>query len=76
MAGRRIIRYTIERRGTNAILMSWSGEMGVGPIELRQFGDIEAAMRAAEADIGSPLPWREARDTEVRHGVLVAADLT
>lgn len=76
MAGRRVIRYTIERRGALAILMSWGGEAGVGPIELRQFSDVSAAMRAAEADVGLPLPWREARDHEVRHGVLVAADLS
>ena len=75
MTGRRVIRYTIERRGGNAVLMSWSNEMGRGPIELRQFPDVEAAMRAAEAEIGLPLPWREARDHEVRHGVLMAVDL-
>ncbi len=76
MPGRRVVRYTIERRGLAAVLMSWGDEMGRGPVELRQFGDVEAAMRAAEAEIGLPLPWREARDHEVRHGVVMAVDLS
>jgi hypothetical protein len=75
MPGRRVRTYTIEPRGAAVVLMSWSDEIAAGPVEVRQFGAVETAKAAAEAEAGLGLVWREARGDERKHGVVTAADL-
>lgn len=75
MAGRTVRTFTIETRGTAAILMSWGVEIAAGPVELRRFESVEAAMRAAESEAGGVLAWREGRGEERKHGVVAAADV-
>ena len=75
MSGRKVRTYTIEKRGGAVILMSWSEQISSGPIEVRQFGSLEAAKSAAQAEASTALSWREAQGDEQRHGVVTAADV-
>jgi hypothetical protein len=75
MGGRQVRTYTIERRGSAAVLMSWGDDIAAGPIEVRRFEGVESARAAAEGDAGRSLAWREARGEERKHGVVAAADV-
>lgn len=76
MATSRAVKtYTIEKRGASLILMSWSHEIAVGPIEVRRFDTVESAKAAAETDAGRALAWREPLGPELKHDVVTAADV-
>ena len=64
---RAVKTYTIERRGASLILMSWSHEIAVGPMEVRRFDNVASAKAAAEADAGRALAWREPQAPELKH---------
>ena len=67
--------WTVEKRGSRFVAMAWTARVADGPTEVRLCDDLAAAKALVEKSAGRALAWREAKGDELKHGVVVAADL-